>query len=335
MSILDVFKQDAFKVTSLTESINKLPFVPSKLGDMGLFQVKGVTTITVAIEERNGQLSLIPSAARGSMPTTESAPARNVRDLRAIHLPKNDAVMADEVQGVRAFGSESELETISGVVNDKMAALRQDHEVTHEYHRIGAIRGSVLDADGATELYNLFTLFGVSEVVVSFDFTAGAQDMKLKALEVERAIESALGGATFSGIEGICGDQFFDRFVTHETVAGAYERKDDNKFAREKAQRGGFDFGGITWWNYRGSVGAVDFIPTAQCRFVVRGLPGLFVNYFAPADFTETVNTKGKPVYAKQEPMKWDKGIEIHTQSNPLFICTRPKSLIKGLDETP
>lgn len=334
MTILDVFKGDAFKMTSLTEVINKIPYAPSKLGEMGLFQTKGIPTLTVAIEEQDGKLSLIPSAARGSMPTTDSRPTRTLRDLRCVHLPQNDAVMADEVQGIRAFGEETAVETVAGLVNDKLAALRANHEVTHEYHRIGAIRGIVLDADGTTVLYNLFTEFGVSEVTVSFDFTPGAQDMKLKALEVERALESALGGVTYSGIEAVCGDQFFDSFISHETVKGAYERYQDNRFARDAAQRKGFEIFGINWWNYRGGIGSVDFIPTDTCRFVVRGVPGLFVANFAPADFVETVNTKGKPIYAKQEPMRFDKGIEIHTQSNPLMLCTRPKTLIKGTDDT-
>jgi len=49
----------------------------------------------------------------------------------------------------------------------------------------------------------------------------------------------------------------------------------------------------------------------------------------APADFNETVNTLGQPLYAKQEPRKFDRGTDLHTQSNPLPICHRPGLLIK------
>ncbi len=55
-----------------------------------------------------------------------------------------------------------------------------------------------------------------------------------------------------------------------------------------------------------------------------------FETVFAPADFTETVNTIGKEVYAKQEPRKFNRGIDLHTQSNPLPICYRPGELVKG-----
>ena len=48
-----------------------------------------------------------------------------------------------------------------------------------------------------------------------------------------------------------------------------------------------------------------------------------------PANYMETVNTIGLPYYAKQEPMDFDKGIEVETQSNPIHLCTRPAAICK------
>ena len=50
---------------------------------------------------------------------------------------------------------------------------------------------------------------------------------------------------------------------------------------------------------------------------------------YAPADYIETVNTVGLPFYAKQQLMDFDKGVEIETQSNPLCINTRPRTVIR------
>jgi hypothetical protein len=36
------------------------------------------------------------------------------------------------------------------------------------------------------------------------------------------------------------------------------------------------------------------------------------------------------PLYAKQEPRKFGRGTDLHTQSNPLPICLRPEVLVKG-----
>ena len=329
--MLDVFKKDAFSTLSLTTAINKLPFKPGRLGEMGLFKKSGKTTTQIGIEEKQGKLSLLPTASRGTMPTVNSSATRKVIAFTVPHIPANDTVLAEEVQNIRAFGEEDVVEVVADVVNEKLATLRSFHEVTHEYHRIGAIQGQVKDADGSTVLLNLFTTFGITETVVDFDFTAGVQDMKKKALEVIRLMETALGAETYDHIHAFCGDGFFDAFISHETVKDAFARYQDNVFAREVApQRRGFTFADIVWENYRGKIGTVDFIPTNECRFVPVGTQNIFQEYYAPANFMETVNTVGKPIYAKQELMKFDIGVELHTQSNPLIICTRPQVLIKG-----
>jgi hypothetical protein len=59
------------------------------------------------------------------------------------------------------------------------------------------------------------------------------------------------------------------------------------------------------------------------------GTVDTFSTYFAPADFNETVNTLGQALYAKQEPRKFDRGTDLHTQSNPLPMCHRPGVLVK------
>ena len=43
----------------------------------------------------------------------------------------------------------------------------------------------------------------------------------------------------------------------------------------------------------------------------------------------ETVNTIGLPLYAKQELMRMNKGVELEAQSNPLNLCTKPRAVIK------
>lgn len=326
--MLDVFKGNAYNSVALTTSINKLPYKPNRLGELGLFAPKSITTLTAAIEERQGKLSLLTTAPRGTSSLQQTRPVEKIRAFPVPHIPANDEIKASDVQGVRAFGSEDANATVAQLVNDRLTVLRQNHEVTHEYHRVGAIQGVIKDGDGSTTIYNLFTEFGISETVVTFDF--GSDEMKLKVLEVKRALEDALGNSPYTRIRAFCGDTFFDDFITDPTVAGAYERYQENQFARTDV-RGGFDFGGIIWENYRGKIGATDFIDDTVCRFVAEGVPDLFQHISAPANFIETVNTPGKPVYAKQEIQKMDMGVDLHSQSNPLIICTRPATLIKGV----
>lgn len=324
MPMLDVFRSDAFSVIELTKAMELLPYAPARLDP--LFPKKGVSTTSVTIEYREGKLSLLPVAARGTMPTYETRGQRKLRSFLVPHIPANDAVMADEVQGVRAFGSETDVETVSAVVNEKLAALKQDHELTWEYHRIGALQGEILDADGTTVIYNLFDEFGLAQYVGTLD--PATDDIKAAAMTIIREMESRLGATPYTRIRAICGDQFWDDMIANTNVKDAWNRFQDNSFARTQQDRAGFNYADITWENYRGKVGSRDFIAADKVVFYPEGVPNLFQHYMAPANFIETVNTNGRPTYAKQETMRFDIGIELHTQSNPLMMCHRPGLLL-------
>lgn len=340
MALLDVFDTDAFSVHSLTMAVDKLPFQPGRIGRLNLFESKPISTPIAIIEERQGNLSLLPTMPRGSeSQSTQSSRTRKIHAFPVPHVPQWDSLLASDLEGKRAFGSEDQTEVFATIVNDRLENMKQNHEVTWEYHRIGALQGRVLDADGVTEVVNWFTAFGITQTEVIFNFYDGGtfalpdphMDMKKKAQEIKRYMQTALGATAFSKVHAFCGHSFFDAFVGHATVRKAYERANENSFARELQDgENGFDFAEITWEDYRGSIGGVDFVDSHHAIFFPEGTRGIFVEAPAPADFVETVNTMGKPIYAKQERMKWDKGVELHSQSNVLYMCTRPACLIKG-----
>jgi hypothetical protein len=327
--LLDIFRNDAFGVITLTAAINILPVAPSRLGSLGLFQEEGVPTTTVALEYSGGRISLIPSQPRGTMPESEKHTKRKLRDFRIPHLPMNDNVYAEEVQNLREFGSNDSLASVSSLINQRMANLKKDHEVTWEYHRAGALTGNLLDADGSSVLYNMFTEFGISETSVTFTM-ATTNSVRTGCLTVQQAMDDALGAQAYTGIMAICNPVFFDAFVNSTDVKAAYDKWQDGQFLRQNA-RTEFEYGGISWVRYTGKLGATAFIPSGTARFVPTGVSGLFKRYNGPATFMEAVNTIGKPMYAKQMPLRFDTGVELHTQSNPLHLCTQPAVLVKGV----
>lgn len=331
--MLDVFNNDAFNMVSLTTSLNKLPFKPARIGQMGLFQDEPINTTVVVVEEKEGYLELLPAGERGEPEKEMTEGRRKVRSFSVPHIPLNSTIRPEDVQGVRAFGSDDQLETVAAVVNNRLSVMRQSHEVTHEYHKIGAIKGTILDADGTTVIYNLFTEFGVTQDTVDFVLGTAATNIKTKCLSVKRLIEDALGAAMYDHIHCLCGSDWFDKFVSHPQVKEAYERHENGASLRAD-NRKGFTFADITFEEYRGSVSGVSFVNTAQAHFFPVGVPGLFKQHWAPADFMETANTLGLPVYAKQEPISMNRGIKLHTQSNPLMLCHRPKALVKATTST-
>jgi hypothetical protein len=49
--MLDVFKTNAFNLISLTDVINKVPFIPGRAGRVIDWNSKGVPTTVIAVEE--------------------------------------------------------------------------------------------------------------------------------------------------------------------------------------------------------------------------------------------------------------------------------------------
>lgn len=335
MSMLDVFNDDAFGMINMTLAINKLPEQPSKLGDMGLFRQIPINTTTAVIEERNGKLSLVQTSPRGTRTAEQPHAKRTVRSFIVPHLQEDDAILADAIQGVRDFGNSDQMETLTTIVNNRLESMKQCISATREWQRVGALQGIVYDADGSTVIYNLFTEFSVTQLTYNFDFSfsAPAVDIKTGATKVRRLIEHAIGATPFTGIMAVCGDDFWDAFITCSSVQVKYLNSQSNNELRG-LQRQGFLFEDINWWNYSTKIGSTFLIPAANAFFVPTGTPDLFVEYLAPADYIETVNTMGKEYYAKQMLMEYDKGINVQAQSNPLNICTRPGIVIKGTFST-
>ena len=342
MVMLDTFNSDHYGVVSLTEALEMIPYQPNWLGNMpGLFKTSGITTTTAVIEERHNRLSLVPTSARGTTTTTEKRKERKVLAFPIPHIAVTAGLLADDVQNVRAFGTEDVTETVASKVNEITTQLRDDVEITKEYQRHGALQGIVYDADLTTVIYNFFTAFGVTEETEDFAFTTSTTDIKAAITSVIRKMHTALGGAMFTGIVGLCGDSFFDTLVSHAFVRADFDRWRDGHLFRTQQIGGagyftgpdgqdGFTYGGVTFFNSRAAIGTDRFIPSTVCRFFPLGVPNLFKEVNAPADYIETVNTVGRPYYVKQERMRWDKGIEFEVQSNPLIMPTRPLVLIKG-----
>jgi hypothetical protein len=333
--MLDIFRGDAFGVVPLSLAINKLIFIPGYISGRGLFNEISIPTTSVVIEEKNNILTLVAPSPRGGPGHTIAKPRRGMRMLSVPHFEINDAVMAEEVQGVRPFGQETGTEAVMTKVGERMQTSGQSLEYTQEHARVGAVKGIVTYADGST--LNLFTEYGlVQPAPINFVFTgAGTGAVRQTCATVIRTMGNNLDGQGFSGVEAICGDGFFDALIMSAEVRQTYLNMMDAAELRGQYISGGqtwgsFAFGGILWTNYRGYAQGAPMVETDSAYFYPTGVPQLFPTVYAPADYIETVNTMGLPRYVKQYPMPNDKGIHLDTQMNALNFCTRPLALQRG-----
>jgi len=328
MADIGIFEDDAFSVSSLTTAINEQEYLPGRISSMGLFEEEGVTTLTIQIEKDGDTLALVPAGERGTSGLVVGGSKRVLIPFNTVHLPQRFSIKADEIQGIRAFGTQGELQAVQDVVNKRLAKARRQLDVTHEFQRMGAIKGQVLDADGSTVLLDIYARFGVQRQSMSMEFANPETLVQVKCVEALDMQEDALGSVTSSGSRGLCGKTFWSKLIAHSSVVDTYKATLQAAALRGDG-RESFDFGGVTWERYRGKVAGVAFIADDEAQLVPEGVPELFKSAFAPADYMETVNTLGIPYYSKMELMPFGKGVDGEAQSNPLHLCTRPRAVIR------
>lgn len=317
-----------FSLETLTAAINELPHQPTALGDSGLFSYDGVATLTVDIEKKGGLLSLVNTAPRGAPGESVGRDARNLRTFRVPHIPLNDQILADEVQGVRLFGTADQPEPVEARLDSVLAMGKMRLDYTLEAHRIGALKGIVLDKDGSV-LYDFFTEFGVAQQTLDFALDTATTEVRAKCDEALDLAADELGGVMMTGAIGWCGASFFRNLITHKTTKESYLGQAEAAQLRS-AMPDSFDYGGITFRKYRGRIGATPMIADNDCFIVPTGVPDLLIGRFAPAPYNETVNTKGLPMYAKAIEKRNGTGYDVEMQTNPFHACTRPRAIIRG-----
>lgn len=341
-NFMDIFNDDAFGLVSMVAAINDIDHIPGRAGELAFAGVgEGVATTTVAIERKAEVLALIPTSARGGPAPQETQDKGSVFNITIPQIKDEATIGAHQVQGVRQFGSSNVLQGVQSVVNGQLNKITRKMDLTLEHHRLGALSGIIRDADGSS-LLNLFDTFNVSEVEdIDFDLDNANADVRLKCQDVHRLMKRNVKTPLPSGYKvwAFCGDNFFDKLISHASVKNVYTgwQAAETRLGANYAQ-GVFFFADIYFENYAGTddqtddfEGTVGIHPDS-CRFFLTGVPGLYAEYYAPADFWDTVNTIGLPRYSRLAmDDKLQRWVKLHVQTNPLPLCLRPRTLMRGV----
>ncbi|SDE90301.1 major capsid protein [Limimaricola pyoseonensis] len=339
MLTMDIFRDDAFRVSELTEAVNNIPNQWGRIGELGLFGPRSIRTTTFEVESKNGVIQLVQSSQRG---TAMPGARRGKREMRTFRTPRfglSDTVIADDIQGIRPFGQTSALAQVIDIVIDRQSEMRGSMDITREYLRAGALQGQVRDADG-TVLVDLFDEFGITQKEVDFVLGTASTDIIGKAAEVKRHVELNLRGDVMRGVHALCSPTFWDKLMAHDDFREAHRYYQSVAEPLRNDVRGGFRWQGITWEEYLaegevpqedGSIVTSSFIPDGEARFFPVGTRQTFRQYNAPADYMETVNTPGLDFYSKVMPdPKANRFVEIEVQMNSIPFCVRPGVLVRG-----
>ena len=336
---MDIFNSDAFKATSLTTAIRDVKTVPSFLESLGIFRPAPSRTRDIWVERMpDGTLSLVPTTEVGGPKTRMTRDRQNGRNFRTVRLRLEDTIRSHEIQGLRAFGSETELQTVQAEVAARQMKIMRRLQLTKENMRLGAINGVVLDADGSTVINNWYTEFGISAPsAIAFGLpTLTGVDGFIRA-NVIRPMIRALGGrwTPSARIVALCGDTFYDKFIANSEVRAAYLNW---QAAQQLTQGigtafGSFRYGGVEWVNYQGTDdNSTVAIGTSTCRFIPVGVDDVFQEARAPGERFEFVNTLGQEWYStmREDADAPGEAMILDVATYPLFMCTAPEALLNG-----
>lgn len=316
-----------FNVTELSAAISNLPTRIGNPSDAELFRNIPGTTNVFSMEFYEESGILVPTTEWGGVAPKNSSGKRTAKSWTIPHMPLEDVVKAADVIGVRAFGSTA-AETVQGKVLDKLQAMKNKIDATLAYRRSKAKQGIIVDADGTTIL-SYFTEFGIAEQVVYFDLGTATTNIAAKCQDVIDQIEDGLGQEVYSSIEVEVDRAFYDALTAHKNVREVYLGWSAAEAKLGRSNTSGFEFGGLKFIVNRQKVGVTPLVAASTGHAYPRGTQDVFLNGLAPADFNETVNTLALPYYAKQAGKQFDRGFDLHVQSNQLPIVAKPKALVK------
>ena len=316
-----------FNVTELSAAISNLPTRIGNPSDAELFRNIPGTTNVFSMEFYEESGILVPTTEWGGVAPKNLSGKRTAKSWTIPHMPLEDVVKASDVIGVRAFGSTA-AETVQGKVLDKLQAMKNKIDATLAYRRSKAKQGVIVDADGSTIL-NYFTEFGIPQQVVYFDLGTATTNIAAKCQDVIDQIEDGLGQEVYSSIEVEVDRAFYDALTAHKNVREVFLGWSAAEAKLGRSNTSGFEFGGLKFIVNRQKVGVTPLVAASTGHAYPRGTQDVFLNGLAPADFNETVNTLALPYYAKQAGKQFDRGFDLHVQSNQLPIVAKPKALVK------
>lgn len=349
--LLSIFRNNAFSAATLDRVAPNITYVPQALGALNLFQSEPIRTTGIEVYMENGEIKLVPTSERGAPEPLPDRDTAELRYLKTVRLAQRDRVNSHELQDLVSVNLAAPVRLRNAIeeVRDRSSKMRSNNEMTLEHHRLGALQGMLLDADGTTVVRNYFTEFGVSEPVsVLVDFAAIDKANLVTFLTdnfvrpIMRSLKDRKTAATY--VAALVGDTFWAQLTAHEGVretflnyqaAAALRNNNYGGAANNYGNAWGeFTFAGIRWMNYMGSDdGTTIAIPTKSARFFPVGARDVFKVYWAPGESMRDVNQKGQPLYVRVQPDPRDQMqeyVDIHVRNYPLHACLFPAALMRA-----
>lgn len=317
----------------LTQAIDVVPNQFGRINELNVFPAKGIASEYAEIRFRNGYITILAAKERGADTIVNKGPNENAIILKIPHFPEIDLVTPKDIQNMYAFqGSVLRPKRAEDALLERLEAIKAKHDITREFLRTGAMKGIIIDGSNST-IYNLFTVFGVTQKVINFELTTTTTDVRAKCNELRTHMRLNLKGETMTGIRCMVDSEFWDAFTGHPNVEKYYLNWQEARTLSQDISSV-FPFGGILWEQYDAVApnvngDSVPFIDAASGYAYPEGTRNTAATWDGPVDDIRLANEPGVQIYVSPEPLKHGGGIELKSQSNPLPVWSRPALLVK------
>lgn len=345
MSVLNVLNH-SFVNRDMTVAINKLPNTYGRLLALGLFTALPLTSTFAEIKHRDGVLSILDAKDRGAPADKANRTQEQSLIMKVPHYPglKDDVTPAD-IQNMNAFiDNEYRPKTAAEALAERLAAVRLPHDITAEWYRMQAIKG-IIEGPKGNVLHNLYEHFKVAQKVFNLDLENPDANLANICRDIKAYVSKNLRGLIITGpVHILVSSSLFKAFITHPSVEKYYLQWSNSQLLANPNHQAGnagngeqFVFGDILWEVYDAeapnSIGDTKkFITDDEGHGFPTGGNKMFIDYSAPPDRMDEANkpvAPGAEIYVSVEPKDHNKGFEIDSESNRLFVNTRPELSFK------
>lgn len=320
---------NAFQLQDWTEELNVIPNTFTTIGDFGIFNDEPVASSSVVFEEITKDSVVIVDRIRGDRGNQGKDYTRKLHSFVIPHFNEQDAIYPKDLANVRAYGVQSEAETLAAVRTRKMERIRRAWDETHEVARAQIITAGTVYAPNGTVTQDWNSEYSFVRTSVDFVLGTGTTEILDKIEQCVASIQDNAGNGQFiTGVVAFCSPTWFAKLISHPTVKAAYQYYSSTQEPhRQRLSAGGgnsaatirreFFYGGVQFVECRDKHAGTQMIPAGKAYFVGQGTDA-FKTYFAPPERFGMINTLGERIYYFERQVD-DTKYEIDTESN--FAC--------------
>jgi len=341
MLAYDVFTSGRFQATEVHEALGNIEYIPGTLAEMGIFEPEPIRTTNVLLVKEEESLQIIDPTERGSQMTFPDRDYKTQVSLPTFGIRQQDRINAGELQNIISpnLAFDVALDNATDEVDRRQRKLIRQLELTREYHKLAALDGYVLKANGdiLIDVFDVMEIARPSTLTIALTTLADGNLREFLMtniiLPMQRiANNSWVNGRTYVAAQ--MGDAAWGKLMKNPEVRETYLGYAAAADLRNDKTWDQFSFGGITWMHFRGTNdNSTIALGANEIRFFPVGGVDLFKEYRAPGEDMNHINQYGDEFYSIVSPdnrINMMMFVDIYLMSYFINICIKPGVLLKG-----